>query len=710
MRSMMRLVPTIAKCPYFTLLRKELLHCSVGSISISKRTRSIIASDRVSTFCCNSRVTGLLRHRSSTRCFSTLTKRIKEVIEGEDEEIRALCDENRIDEAYKRFLEKRNLPDATLMVTKFLELGTSKFLNFAMHTYQALIKANIKPDAAFYAILIRFCQKRDPELVEDLFSDMQELKIKPDQNCLLNMAISASKTNNIGFGKEILKALLEGGMEIPPRSLTPMFHPLLELFLRRTEFVAAHAVVEFMLNNQIYPDKNTFALLLKTHIQAGPPAYEFGKEVEEWIKEYKYNSRPEFVQLIAEMHEKCGKVEENNPKYKKVTDEFEVKKRWNSFVEEKGKEHSFESVLEVYETMVRSQLAIPVETYVSVLNAISHIGKKELSRGVQIHHNITNKGLHTNLDIVNGLLQMYNKCGNPLKSIEIFNELLITDIKPNITIFCSAVQACIEMGKRGLEIGKYLHNLITTRNLTDNILLYDNLILMYAKCGEPAKAIEMFESQLLDRQSAVTRYTVINTLRACTNLGGPEGLKKANLIYEFVKGLPIFNHSPVICSSLIHAFLNCGAPQKAIEIFDSMVENKVIPDSYAYTFVLTAISQIEPKPIQKGIEVHRSISKNKRWNNNVIVLTSLIQMYRNVGEFKKALSVFNVMIEKGIEPNPETFAIVLSTINQKGPENIEKGNAIEDMIRERKLQRNPYIWCALKEMHTNFHYLKNKGN
>ncbi|KAM7262632.1 hypothetical protein ACFE04_000315 [Oxalis oulophora] len=200
---------------------------------------------------------------------------------------------------------------------------------------------------------------------------------------------------------------------------------------------------------------------------------------------------------------------------------------WNAMISGYAQKGRFEEALAFFDEMRRIGAKPNESTMVIVLSACANTGSIELGKWVRSW--IEEKGMSSNLKLVNALIDMYSKCGeldtaralfedirkrdviswNVMiggythtsqykEALMLFREMLISDVEPNDVTLLSILPACAHLG--ALDLGKWIHTYIN-KNLPEfkNTLLYTSLIDMYAKCGSIDMAKQVFDGMELKK-------------------------------------------------------------------------------------------------------------------------------------------------------------------------------------------------------------------
>ncbi|CAN1120294.1 Pentatricopeptide repeat-containing protein At1g08070, chloroplastic [Linum perenne] len=225
---------------------------------------------------------------------------------------------------------------------------------------------------------------------------------------------------------------------------------------------------------------------------------------------------------------------------RKLFDEIPIRDvvSWNAMIA--GYVHSglFEEALEFFDEMITARITPNVSTMLSVLSACAQSGSLELGNWVQSW--IEDHGLGSNLKLLNGLVDMYAKCGDLERaknifdnmgtknvvswnvmiggyshrgcykeSLELFRKMLESNVEPSEVTLVSILPAVANLGALGL--GEWIHAYIDKNNnkfRLSNNALSTSLIDMYAKCGNIVAARKIFNN--LDSKSLASWNAIIS--------------------------------------------------------------------------------------------------------------------------------------------------------------------------------------------------------
>ncbi|XP_047336533.1 pentatricopeptide repeat-containing protein At1g59720, chloroplastic/mitochondrial isoform X2 [Impatiens glandulifera] len=246
----------------------------------------------------------------------------------------------------------------------------------------------------------------------------------------------------------------------------------------------------------------------------------------------------------------------------------------------------------------------------------------------------------------------------------------------------------------------------------------------YSHDLQKQRAIEIYMKMLIQGLSMPDSHTFPFVLKACAYLfAKSEGQQVHGQLLKHG-----FDSDVYINNSLIHFYASCGNLEHAEKVFDKMPERSVVswnamveglvqlgefdsalslfrkmqdsfePDGYMMLSVINACAGL--RSLSLGMWAHAYISRNReniRVNNDVLLYSSLVDMYCKCGSLQMAKQVFHsmnnhdvnswnsiilgfashgqgeaalryfdLMINEGFNPNSITFVGVLSACNHRG--------------------------------------------
>ncbi|CAA7056601.1 unnamed protein product [Microthlaspi erraticum] len=146
-------------------------------------------------------------------------------------------------------------------------------------------------------------------------------------------------------------------------------------------------------------------------------------------------------------------------------------------------------------------------------------------------------------------------------SLECFRRMQFSKVLANSVTICCVLSVCAELP--ALNLGKEIHGHVIRTSMSDNILVQNALVNMYSKSGS---------------------------------------LSEGNLVFEAIRDKDLISWNSMIKGYGMHGF-----GERALSMFDRMVESGVRPDGIALVAVLSACSHAGL--VEKGREIFNSMGK-----------------------------------------------------------------------------------------------------
>ena len=358
--------------------------------------------------------------------------------------------------------------------------------------------------------------------------------------------------------------------------------------------------------------------------------------------------------------------------------------------------------------------------------------KKDLYKGIKLHHDIQEKGLlEKSPYLASSLINMYSKCGVLCEAQKVLEELPIRDVvswsalisgyaqhglghkalvcfermkrdgfSPNVITFTSLLKACGSI--RCVKLGEKIHEeierkgflMMLEKEVNDNVVvLGTSLVDMYVKWGDVAEAKRVLE-----------------------------GLQLRNV---------------VTWTSIIVGYTQQGQCYEALDSFTRMQAESLAPNMVTVVSILKACGNIGE--IHKGKQMHVNGGLLMNKENEIGMLGSaLIAMYAKCGVLSEAQQVldevctddvvswnalisgyahrdraqesilsFERMRMHGILPDAFSFACALNACGETG--DISKGKQIHEEIKmneKRMFEKDVVLGNALVDMYTKCGFLE----
>ncbi|MED6126778.1 hypothetical protein PIB30_081833, partial [Stylosanthes scabra] len=201
----------------------------------------------------------------------------------------------------------------------------------------------------------------------------------------------------------------------------------------------------------------------------------------------------------------------------------------------------------------------------------------------------------------------------------------------------------------------YTRRLLTTVHDPDSFL-FNSLIKASSKFRFSLDTLFFYRLMLLSHVLPST-YTFTSVVKACADLAS---LRLGRVVHSHVL-LSSYCSDSFVQAAIVYFYLKCGALGVARRVFDEMPDRSVVawnsmisgkmresvvdPDSATFVGVLSACSQLAS--LELGCWVHDYIVSNGI-RVNVVLATSLINMFSRCGDVMRARAVFDSMNEGNV--------------------------------------------------------------
>ncbi|KAH7294425.1 hypothetical protein KP509_28G070600 [Ceratopteris richardii] len=485
---------------------------------------------------------------------------------------------------------------------------------------------------------------------------------------------------------------------------------------------AIHYFIQ-MQHKGVSPDAVTFTCIAKACSHVG--AIALGEAIHGEIIQRQFLEDDMIVgTALIDMYAKCGEMENAQKVFNRLPSHDIVS--WAALIVGYCEQGFSIQGIDCFEAMVSEGVCPDGMILACVLKACGIT--RAVERGEQVHAIMVKLGLIDSDNVLSGaLMHMYIKCDylakaqcvfnelsvrdriswttlilgfseKPLghKALECFDQMQYEDISPDaVTIGC-VLKAC--SSEAAIDRGRHLHmQIIKSSMLGDNTMLGCALIDMYAKCGEPARAqqvfdelskpdilawnilVDLYSHQELNEKAlncigrmkidgispdAVTFSCILKVSGAVTDVVSGKkvhsdiiklGFLENNTILgntlldmyikceAYEEAMQVFNALPfrdvVSWNTLISGCFERGNDEYALECFDRMQHEGLYPDVVTFTYILKACGRVNAA--YRGAEIHVEMVRNKMLEGCSVLGSALLDMYIKCGALARAQSVFD---------------------------------------------------------------------
>ncbi|KAI7983524.1 Pentatricopeptide repeat-containing protein [Camellia lanceoleosa] len=265
----------------------------------------------------------------------------------------------------------------------------------------------------------------------------------------------------------------------------------------------------------------------------------------------------------------------------------------------------------------------------------------------------------------NRLINLLEICNSPSQIYQIQAQLIVQNLYPDTDIAYHFITACQSLGLTDSA------HLLYSQIQTPNVFICNTLIKAFSHTQCPLKSISIY-TQMHKNSILPNHYTFPFVLKAFSDL---RDLKRGQCVHNQIIKMGHFNDI-YVQNSLLNVYASGGNMDLCRKVFDEMPQRDVVswtvmitgyreagkfddalvafekmqyagevPNQVTMVNALSACSSFGA--IDMGIWIHGFI-KRRGWALDVILGTSLIDMYGKCGRIEEGLAVFQSMKEKNV--------------------------------------------------------------
>ncbi|XP_004300183.1 PREDICTED: pentatricopeptide repeat-containing protein At1g31920 [Fragaria vesca subsp. vesca] len=251
--------------------------------------------------------------------------------------------------------------------------------------------------------------------------------------------------------------------------------------------------------------------------------------------------------------------------------------------------------------------------------------------------------------VCNTMIKGHVKALNWDQALLVYCEMLESGVRPDNFTYPIVLKACAWLV--AIEEGKQIHGHVFKLGLENDVFVQNSLISMYGKCGKVQLSRSVFE-QLMDQKSVASWSAIISAHASlglwseCLKLYGDmrrEGLRAEES--TLVSVLSACTHLGALnLGRCCHGYL-----LRNISALNVIVETSLI-DMY-----------VKCGCLEKGLSLFQKMIKKNRLSYTVVICGLAIH-----GHGREALELYSEMFREGLKPDDAVHVSVLSACNHAG--------------------------------------------
>lgn len=381
---------------------------------------------------------------------------------------------------------------------------------------------------------------------------------------------------------------------------------------------------------------------------------------------------------------------------------------WHAIISAYVANNQSKSALVLFNTMRDNGVKPNKYVFTCMLKACGNLG--DISQGRQLHQEVIDTHLDSDLAIRTSLIEMYFKCGMVEKAQEVFDGMPIRDV-----IMWNAMLAGYEQDGLHLACLESYKQMQQEGILPDKVTFF-HLLKTCGSLGAFAQGMEVHDQ--IVRSGLESDITMGSTL---VDMYGKCGkLEEAGSIFYKLPARDIVSWNVMISGSAHH-----GREDLAFDLFNEMQIRKMAPSKVTFFSILKACTN--SKALDKGKLVHAQFLESN-YSLDVEVSNALIDLYAKCGDLKEAWEIFNEMpnrdivswgtilagyvdhgqglfalqlfarmSEDGIRPDKFIFSSVVKACTIVGA--IEIGKLVHEQIKQGGFELDVFVGTSLVDMY-----------
>eukprot|EP01018_Ginkgo_biloba_P029873 Gb_06985 [translate_table: standard] len=296
---------------------------------------------------------------------------------------------------------------------------------------------------------------------------------------------------------------------------------------------------------------------------------------------------------------------------------------------------------------------------------------KSLVRGKHVHTHLIKCGLMSHIFLLNGLVNMYNKCGMVLDARKLFDKMVVRNVL-SWNIMVAGYAKCGDIG--------YARKLFDVMPQRD-VVSWNTIIAEYIQLGQVEEAWMLFW-QMQQVGILPDRITLSTVLSVCASLGG---LEQGKQVHAFIIRTG-FESNVVVENVLVDMYVKVGSIHDAMQAFEKMHKRDVatcnmLIAGYAKCGSIGCASRLFNRMSERDIV---------SWN-------AIIAGYSQHGFGEEAVKLFCQMQRAGMNPDDFSFASVLSAFARLAA--LEQGKQVHAHTIKTGYECTVFVGSALVDMY-----------
>ncbi|KAL8260279.1 hypothetical protein R6Q59_028232 [Mikania micrantha] len=351
----------------------------------------------------------------------------------------------------------------------------------------------------------------------------------------------------------------------------------------------------------------------------------FGKELHAFLLKSVLYQDTQVTNALVVMYTKCSKMKVAASVFSAMDEKDTI--TWNSLLSGYVQNGLYDDAVATFRKMQDADKKPDQCSIMSMISAVGRLGN--LLNGLEIHAYAMKRRLDSNLHFCNTLVDMYAKCCKMNYAESLFERIKSKDNISWKTIIAGYV-----------ENGFFSRALVSFRESQTNKIEGDSMLLtsILQVCSELKLISIVKEIHVHIIRKGLCDLALVNALINTYGKCGCVGY--ATRVFELIKLKNVVSWTTMMC-----CLVQNGHANEALDVFISMKETQIEPDSVSLLTLLSAVANLSA--LRKGKEIHGYLIR-KQFVLHGPILSSLVDMYASCGSLKNSFRVFNSIEVKDI--------------------------------------------------------------
>ncbi|XP_038686470.1 pentatricopeptide repeat-containing protein At2g13600-like [Tripterygium wilfordii] len=318
-------------------------------------------------------------------------------------------------------------------------------------------------------------------------------------------------------------------------------------------------------------------------------------------------------------------------------------------------------------------------TLASVLPACAKLHKLDLGR--ELHGYIMRYGFMSNSFVVNGLVDLYRRCGDMRTALKIFSWFS----EKNTVSYNTMIVGYCENGE--ISRAREFFDQMDAAGIKKDIISWNSMLSGFVDNFMYEEALSMFSDLLMVEELESDSFTLGSVLTACADMASLRQGKEIHS-YAIAKGL---HCNTFVGGALVEMYCKCQDLEAAQMAFDEITEN----DTATWNALVSGYARCNQIESMQDL-----LQKMKRdgYEPNIYTWNGIIAGHVENGHHDMAMQLFSELQASDMKPDIYTIGIILPTCSRLIT--LERGKQIHAVSVRCGYDSHVHIGAALVDMYS----------